>query len=331
MPRMEYRTRTYYRKEDLPELPDLRFFHYASSFDWYSRIPYYRPLMIVAFNADEKPVAAMSALVMRINRFLYGSAFKRCYLSQIPAYCDDSVSQSDVFEALLNRLVKEVGHKVFFIEYRNLGDAIFGYKAFRENRFYSVKWMNIRNSLRRKTTPWEQLSRTRKNQLNKARRKGATAEELTSKEKLPEIYRLIEKAKNWKISNRFPPYRYFENFYTYYVQSGKGKIVLTRYQDKIIGGAIIGFEEKTAYCLYYWGKNKTHKQLNPSVFSIWSAMEIATNSGYDRFDFMDSGFLNENAGKPHFLLQFGGIQKATRRWYRINWQWLNFFANKIYD
>ena len=60
-------------------------------------------------------------------------------------------------------------------------------------------------------------------------------------------------------------------------------------------------------------------------------MEAAINLGCERFDFMDSGFFNENAGKPRFLLQFGGIQKASRRWYRINWQWLNFFANKIYD
>jgi hypothetical protein len=328
---MEYQTRTYYRKEDLPEIPDSRFFHCASSFDWYAHISYYRPLMIVASDAAGKPVAAMSALNMRINRFLYGSVFKRCYVSQIPAYFDESVSQSEVFEALLGRLVKEVGRNVFFIEYRDLGNAIFGYKAFRENRFYSVKWINIRNSLRRPTGLWNQLSRTRKNQINKAKKKGATAEELTTTEKLPEIYHLIEKAKNWKISNRFPPYRYFENFFTHYVQNGKGKIILTRFQDKIIGGAIIGFEGKTAYCLYYWGKNKSYKQLNPSVFSIWSAMEIAANLGYERFDFMDSGFLNENAGKPRFLLQFGGLQKATRRWYRINWQWLNFFANKIYD
>lgn len=328
---MNYRTEVYHRQSELPPLPDVRFYHYAESFNWYKKISYYKPIMIVVFDAEDKPVATMFALVMRINRFLYGSAFKRCYVSQPPVFYDDSVSQIEVFDLLITRLLQEVKHKVLFIEFRHLGNATFGYKAFRENRFYSIKWINICNSLKRKKSPWDQLSRTRKNQINKALKRGVVAEELTSKEELPEIYKLLEKSRNWKIINRFPPYRYFENFFTHYIQNNKGKIVLVRFQNKIIGGAILGFENNKAYCLYYWGKTKRYKYLNPSVFAIWSAMDIARKDGFSYFDFMDSGYVNEKAGKPRFLLQFGGIQKATRRWYRFNWTILNFFANKIYD
>lgn len=327
---MEYQVKTYYNKENIPSVPDVKFFHFASSFEWNKNISYYTPLMLIAF-CDEKPVASMFALIMRINRFMYGSAFKRCYLSQQPSFFDENANKIEVFDLLISSLVKEVENKVFFIEYRNLNDAVFGYKGFRENGFYSVKWINVRNSLQRKRKIWDQLSATRKNQVNKARRKGVTIEELTSYDKLPEIYKLIDKSKNWKISNKFPPYQYFENFFNHYITQGKGKILLSRYNDKIIGGIILGFEQKIVNVLYFWGKEKSHKTLYPTVFTLFSAMELAEKEGYDFFDFMDAGYLNVNAGKPRYLLQFGGKPKATRRWYRFNWQLLNFFAKKFYD
>ncbi len=90
-------------------------------------------------------------------------------------------------------------------------------------------------------------------------------EEFVAEENLPEIYKLIQDTNNKKISRRFPPYQYFENFFCHYVKEGKGKILLTRFQGKIIGGAILGFEKKsTVYCLYYWGKQKRHKILYPT-------------------------------------------------------------------
>lgn len=328
---MTYYVKTYYRKEDLPVLEEISFFHYPSSFDWYSHSPTFSPLMLVVFEG-ERPVAAMFANITRINRLFRGKLFKRCFISQQPAFFDPSVSRIDIFQLLITHLVKEVKRKVFLIRYENLGNAIFGYKGFRENKFYSIKWINIRNSLQRKRKIWDQLSATRKNQVNKAQRKGVVMEELLSAEHLPEIYALIQETNHKKITHRFPPYAYFENFYHHYILKGKGKIMLTRYQGKIIGGAILGFENKqTVYCLYYWGKSKRHKTLYPTIFTLYSAMQLAEDEGFKYFDFMDVGFLNKNAGKSRFLLQFGGKQKATRRWYRFNWTLLNFFANQIYD
>ena len=328
---MNYSVKTYYRKEDLPPLEEVNFFHYASSFDWYSHCPTYTPFMLIAFE-KEKPVAAMFAIIVRINRLLRGSLFRRCFISQQPAFLEKDLPQIEIFNALITQLVKEVRNKVFLIRYDNLGNAIFGYKGFRDNHFYSVKWVNIRNSLQRKRKIWEQLSNSRRNQVNKAVKRGVVMEELGSEENLPEIYKLIQKTNNKKISRRFPPYTYFENFFRHYVQRGKGKIMLTRYQGKIIGGAILGFENhNTVYCLYYWGKSKRYKTLYPTIFTLYSAMNVCEENGFHYFDFMDVGFLNKNAGRSRFLLQFGGKQRATRRWYRYNWGLLNFFANKIYD
>ncbi len=328
---MKYSVKTYYRKEELPVLGEGTFFHGCSLFDWYSHSSTYTPLMLVASDG-ERPVAALFANIARINRFFTGKLFKRCFISQQPAFFDDSCSRIDVFHALITHLVREVKGKAFLIRYENLGSPIFGYKGFRENNFYSIKWINVRNSLQRKRKIWDQLSPTRKNQVNKARRKGVVMEEFNSPDQLEEIYTLIKESNHKKVSLRFPQFVYFENFYHHYILKGKGKIVLTRYQDKIIGGAILGFEKgKSVYCLYYWGKSKRYKMLYPTIFTIYSAMQMAEDEGFHYFDFMDVSFLNKNRGRARFLLQFGGKQRATRRWYRFNWSLFNFFALKIYD
>ncbi len=328
---MNYSVKVYYDKDDLPLMEDRNFFHYSSSFDWYSNSATYEPFMLVAFK-KEKPIAAMFAIIMRRNRFLKGPLFKRCFISQQPSFFDDDVSKIDVFHLLISKLIKEVKNKVFLIRYDSLGSSIFGYKGFRINRFFSVKWINIKNSLQRKRRIWDQLSTTRRNQVNKALKKGVLIEEFNAEESLPEIYKLIESTNNKKISHRFPPYKYFENFFCHYILKGKGKIILTRYQNKIIGGAVLGFEgNSTVYCLYYWGKSKRYKNIYPTIFTLYSAMQLAENDGFEYFDYMDVGFLNKNTGRLRFLLQFGGKQIATRRWYRYNWGLLNFFANKIYD
>jgi lipid II:glycine glycyltransferase (peptidoglycan interpeptide bridge formation enzyme) len=312
-------------------MEESNFFHSPSAFDWYRNTPAYTPLMLVAFDG-EAPVAAMFAVIVRINRFFRGKLFKRCFISQQPAFFGEKLPQIEIFDALIAHLVKEVRNRVFLIRYKDLGNAIFGYKGFRENKFYSVKWVNIRNSLQRKRKIWDQLSKTRKNQVNKALKKGIVMEEFTSEEKLPEIYRLIRNTNNKKISRRLPPYQYFENFFRHYIRKGNGKILLARHQGKIIGGVILGFEKKeTVYCLYYWGKSKRYKLFYPTIFTIYQAMQISEDMGFLYFDFMDVGFLNKNAGRSRFLLQFGGKQRATRRWYRFNWGLLNFFANRIYD
>ena len=328
---MKYSVNIYYNKEDLPDIDDINFFHHSSSFDWYNSTPTYKPFMLVAFKKAQ-PVAAMFAVIVRRNRFLRGSLFKRCFVSQQPSFFDETISKIDLFHVLISRLVDEVKNKVFLVRYDTLGSSIFGYKGFRKNRFYSIKWINVKNSLQRKRNIWDQLSNTRKNQVNKAIKKGVKIEEFTSEENLPEIYKLIEVTNNKKITHRFPPFKYFENFFHHYILKGKGKIILTRYQNKIIGGAVLGFEgNETVYCLYYWGKSKRYKNLYPTIFTLYSAMQLAEDNGFSFFDYMDVGFLNKNAGRSRFLLQFGGKQAATRRWYRYNWDLLNFFANKIYD
>lgn len=328
---MQYNLKVFYNKKDLPPLDDVSFFNSPSTFDLYQDVSLFTPLMVVCFE-NEVPVASLFAHIKRINKLLNSSIFRRCYVSQKPAYYKSNLPEEEIFAKLLNALMTEVRSRILYVEIRNLGDPIFGYKAFRNNNFFSIKWINIKNSLQKKRKIWDQLSRSRKNQVNKAKRKGVYIEEVTTENKLADIYKLINKNLNWKFSHRFPPYDYFDNFFHSFILQDKGKIFIAKHQGKIIGGIIIGLHDnKNAYSLYYWGKTKTYKKLYPTIYTIWHALDYAEKNGFKYFDFMDSGYLHEKAGKPRFILQFGGKQHATRRWYKFSWSWINFIASKFYD
>lgn len=318
------------RKEEVPPLPDKVFSHFMASFDLYQSISSYQPMMVVAYR-DEKPVAAMFAYIMRINRFLYGSVFKRCYVSQQPAFFEENPDKEALMEEMLTALLNQVKWNVFFIEFRNLESTVFGYKSFRQHRFFSIKHINMRVEIEKNHPAWNELSARRRNRVTKAKRRGVKIEELTSPETLPLLYTYIEKTKNWRFTHHLPPYRYFENFYTHYVLQGKGKIFITKYQDKIIGGIIVGFENNKLISLYDWGHNNHYRLLHPSSFAIWHTIEYAEKNGFECVDFLESGYFNQKTGRIRSLLQFGGIEKATRRWYRFNWRVLNFLMRRIYN
>ncbi|NMB04771.1 MAG: hypothetical protein GX976_00145, partial [Bacteroidales bacterium] len=111
---MAFSVQTYYHKEELPPMEDINFFHSPDAFDWYSCIPAYTPFMLVAFN-DEKPVAALFAIIARKNRLLHHSLFRRCIINQPPSFFGSDLPQIELFELLITRLVEEVKHKVFLI------------------------------------------------------------------------------------------------------------------------------------------------------------------------------------------------------------------------
>jgi hypothetical protein len=65
--------------------------------------------------------------------------------------------------------------------------------------------------------------------------------------------------------------------------------------------------------------------------SVWAAIEDAHKRGIPHFEFAVSGApLRNNTGFRNFILNFGGKQVSTIRWYRYRWMWINKILRKIY-
>ena len=109
---------------------------------------------------------------------------------------------------MLEHLTNEVLCKSFLIEFRNLENPLFGYKAFRKNNYFAINWLRVRNSLHSKV-PYERLSMSRKRQINKALRNGAIMEVADNEKDIQDFSRMLKKSLFLTGKKTFPGHRLF--------------------------------------------------------------------------------------------------------------------------
>lgn len=117
---------------------------------------------------------------------------KRCEIYGTGEYFDEEQNKEDLFGEMLEHLTNEVLCKSFLIEFRNLENPLFGYKAFRKNNYFAINWLRVRNSLHSKV-PYERLSMSRKRQINKALRNGAIMEVADNEKDIQDFSRMLKK------------------------------------------------------------------------------------------------------------------------------------------
>lgn len=105
---------------------------------------------------------------------------------------DEEQNKEDLFGEILEHLTNEVLCKSFLIEFRNLENPLFGYKAFRKNNYFAINWLRVRNSLHSKA-PYERLSMSRRRQINKALRNGAIMEIADNEKDIQDFSRMLKK------------------------------------------------------------------------------------------------------------------------------------------
>lgn len=127
---------------------------------------------------------------------------KRCEIYGTGEYFDEEQNKEDLFGEILEHLTNEVLCKSFLIEFRNLENPLFGYKAFRKNNYFAINWLRVRNSLHSKA-PYERLSMSRRRQINKALRNGAIMEIADNEKDIQDFSRMLKKAYSSQIRKHF--------------------------------------------------------------------------------------------------------------------------------
>ena len=122
-------------------------------------------------------------------------------------YFDEEQNKEDLFGEMLEHLTNEVLCKSFLIEFRNLENPLFGYKAFRKNNYFAINWLRVRNSLHSKV-PYERLSMSRKKTNKQALRNGAIME-VADNEKDIQDFTNVEKAYSSQVKKTFPDIGFF--------------------------------------------------------------------------------------------------------------------------
>lgn len=326
---MPLKLTTYYRGSRVPELPGSNTFHSTELFRIYEATPGYTPLLIVA-SEDGKPVAKLLAAVRKSARFFPPSLIKRCEVYGAGEYFDEHADKEYLFSEMLQRLTDEALREAFLIEFRNLNNSMFGYKAFRKNSYFAINWLRVRNSLHNIKETEERFSPSRIRQIKKGLKNGAQIREARTTEEIKSFARMLHNVYSNKIRRHFPSMDFFQQLEAQMVEDQRGRIFIVTYKEKIIGGSACIYSDDSAYLWFSGGMRKTYALQYPGILAVWYALYDAKQRGYRHLEFMDVGLPFRKHGYREFVLRFGGKQISTRRWFRFRWDWLNRVLIKIY-
>lgn len=323
---MAIRLTTYEHAKDIPELPGTNVFHSTDLFRILEQTPGNRPVLLVAFEGD-KPIGKLLCITRRNFRLL--GFTEKTYVYGVGEYFNTERKREEIFNELLTYFTTLYKEGSFLLEFRNLEEPLFGYRYFRQNGYFPVRWLRVRNSIHHEQLDkW--MSASRKRQIARGLKNGASIEIASSLEDIRAFFMMLKKYYSPKVHRYLPDFHLFAFFSEESFPAGMGKIFIVRYKEKIIGGSVCLFSDDTAYLMFSAGMRKSYPLLYPGVLAVWEAMTYAREHGYSHFEFIEAGLPFKKFSYRDFILRFGGKQLSTRRWFKVRWNWLNRLLIRIY-
>lgn len=166
---MNIRLATYYHAKDVPALPGSNIFHSTELFHVLEQTRGFRPLLLVAYEG-KSPVGKLLCITRRSTNLLRFA--EKSYAYGTGEYFPSSYPKEHIFQELLSYFMQQFAEKSFLLEFRNLEEPLFGYRYFRQNGYFPIRWLRVRNSLHHDSLDkW--MSTSRKRQIHQGMKNGA--------------------------------------------------------------------------------------------------------------------------------------------------------------
>jgi len=277
----------------------------------------YKPLVLFAENSKEELSGVLIALMIREKIFSIP-------VNYVVLHCGPLISQTDpernlILDQLLEDLIKNVPRSTLFVEIRNQYHWEEGKKILRKHDF---KWHDHLNKILTLNKDKEILSGIKNGKQRQIRRgfeKGVIIRRASSISEVNEFYSLLRELYKKRVKKPLPPLLFFTNFYQKLQNEGKGIILLTIYEEKVIGGIVCPFSgDHTVHEWYIVSDQNELKHLYPGVLSTWAGIDFAIRNNFQYFDFMGLGKPDQYYGVRIFKQQFGGEIINPGRWRYVN-------------
>lgn len=223
-------------------------------------------------------------------------------------------ANKDAAKVLLQHIARDF-KKAIYIETRNFNDYS-GHKS----EFESVGWkfvpyLNYHLDCSSEELVWKQFNTNRQRQIKRALKSGVTIEEAKTDDDVKVFYNILAELYSTKIKKPLFPMEFFQKMVTAEV----GKILLVKFEDRIIGGIACPIvKSNTIYELYICGLDQEYKDCSPSVMATYAAIDYAIKNNIKRFDFMGAGQPGSDYGVRDFKGKFGGTLVEHGRFIKIN-------------
>ena len=324
----------YTKSEALPALIKGPALHSALMFRTLEQSRGSKPYMLVGYDKEGNEMGHLLIIKRRSIRIIppvlnywYTINGEGAYRSE---YC--SAEREEIFAEFLEKVFDMLDFRHTFIEVLNIEDSRFAYSTLSSRSFIPMRDQRLYISLHSKE-PHERLTRAYKTHIRKAENCGVTHQRATTPQEISEGLKLLRNYYRSKIQRKLPKENILRTmlYTTDGALSDKAKLFIVKYKEKIIGSSLCLYEEKRACLAYSCGLRKRYPLLYPGIMAIWAAITDAHNNRYAHFEFLEARALPFMQRKfIHTLLNFGGKQVGTLRWYRFKWNWINKILRRIY-
>ena len=293
-----------------------------------------KPYMLVGYDTQDNELGHLLVIKRRTIRIIPPILNYWYTINGEGAYRSgcSTTQREEIFAALLEKTFDILDFRHTFIEVLNIEDSRFAYSTLSSHNFIPMRDQRLYISLHSKE-PQERLTRAYKAHIRKAEKSGVTYRRATTPEEIKEGLKLMRNYYRSKIQRKLPKENVLRTMlYTPEGQlSDEAKLFIIVHKEKMIGSSLCLYEEERACLAFSCGLRKRFPLLYPGIMAIWAAITDAHKNGYAHFEFLEARALPFMQRKfIHTLLNYGGKQVGTLRWYRFKWNWINKILRKIY-
>ena len=320
------------KSEQLPELIEGPVLHSAHMFRAQEMSKGNNPCMLVAYDDDNKEIGHL--LIIRRHGFrLFPHIYSYWYtINGEGTYRKGYNDRESVFEKFLEKVLSMFDFRYSFIQVLNIDDSRFAYSALRKHNFAPIRDQRMYISLHSKA-PQERITRAYRAHIRKAENNGVTYRRAIEQKDINEGLQLLRNFYISKSRRRLPGKAALKSML--YNADGSlseiAKLFIVTYNGKTIGCSFCIYDTSCAYLAYSCGLRKSYPMQYPGIMAIWAALSHAYQKGFQHFEFLEARALScIHKRFINTLLNYGGKEKGTLRWYHYKWHWVNIFLRAIY-
>lgn len=319
----------YTKGEELPPLLPGNIQHSVLMFRTLETSKRSQPYMLVAYDNEKQELGHLIIIKRRALPLIIGCRYT---IYGEGVYREGCTDREGIYTKFIDTLF-EIAHPLHcYIEIKTIEDPRFAYAALSERQFIPVRDHRIYISLHSKT-PTERLTRKYRTHIRKATECGTSCRTAASVEEIDRALHLLRNYYRSKVRRPFPGVDILRQLLTHPDGSlrNETRLFVVEQKGKMIGCSICTYDKDRAYLAFSCGLRKSYPNHYPGIMAVWAAIEDAHKNNYAHIEFLESRTLiGIRSSYKNFLLNFGGKQVSTLRWYRFKWNILNKILRTIY-
>lgn len=286
------------------EHPAGNIYHTPEMFQVFTTAEGHRPTLWAALDRSRRILALLLPVSITLrNGLLYRFTTRAVAYGSV--LCTPGPEGKDALAMLLRTYNRKVKGSPLFTELRNLSDLDGIQPVLQEQGFAFEPHLNFLVDLRRPVDEiWGSVHGKVRTNVRKARRMGVAIEDVTSLDKLPNVYTILARVYD-RIRVPLAPFSLFGAAFDVLYPRHMTKILLARVGDVYVGAAVRLLYNGVIYA-WYAGALRDYSSYKINDLLNWHILEWGAQNGFICFDFGGAGKPDEDYGPRRFKAKFGG-------------------------